>query len=78
MGLAHRAHDRYRSYSMGMKQRLGIAAPSGRRASLLVLRHPRHAAHPRLCRLMSAAPQGALLIVTFICLDEVSTSATTW
>lgn len=46
VGLAARADDRYGSYSLGMKQRLGIAAALLRQPELLVFDEPMNGVDP--------------------------------
>jgi ABC-2 type transport system ATP-binding protein len=74
--LAARATDPYRSYSLGMKQRLGIAAALLRRPELLVLDEPMNGLDPAGMRqirgLLSAlADTGVTVLVSSHLLDEV-------
>jgi ABC-2 type transport system ATP-binding protein len=46
VGLAERAGDRYRAYSLGMKQRLGIAAALLKDPALLILDEPTNGMDP--------------------------------
>jgi ABC-2 type transport system ATP-binding protein len=76
VGLAHRAHDRYRSYSMGMKQRLGIAAALLGDPDLLVLDEPTNGLDPPGIRelralLCALAAGGTTVFVSSHLLDEL-------
>jgi ABC-2 type transport system ATP-binding protein len=76
VGLAHRAHDRYRSYSLGMKQRLGIAAALLGDPDLLVLDEPTNGLDPPGIRelralLCALAEGGTTVFVSSHLLDEL-------
>jgi ABC-2 type transport system ATP-binding protein len=75
-GLAHRAHERYRSYSLGMKQRLGIAAALLGDPDLLVLDEPTNGLDPPGIRelrtlLVALAQAGTTVFVSSHLLDEL-------
>jgi ABC-2 type transport system ATP-binding protein len=83
VGLLQRATDPYRSYSLGMKQRLGIAAAMLASPDLLILDEPTNGLDPAgivemrdLIR--SLADEGITVFVSSHLLAEMSTSATTW
>jgi len=76
VGLAHRAHDRYRSYSLGMKQRLGIAAALLGDPDLLILDEPTNGLDPPGIRelralLCALAERGTTVFVSSHLLDEL-------
>ncbi len=76
VGLAQRAHDRYRSYSLGMKQRLGIGAALLGDPDLLVLDEPTNGLDPPGIRELRAllsglADQGVTVFVSSHLLDEL-------
>jgi ABC-2 type transport system ATP-binding protein len=58
VGLADRADDRYRSYSLGMKQRLGIAAALLGDPELLILDEPANGLDPQGVREMRSLIAG--------------------
>ncbi len=58
VGLADRPHDRYRGYSLGMKQRLGIAAALLGDPELLILDEPANGLDPQGVREMRALVAG--------------------
>jgi ABC-2 type transport system ATP-binding protein len=74
--LVARAADPYRSYSLGMKQRLGIAAALLRRPELVVLDEPMNGLDPAGMReirgmLSALADTGVTVLVSSHLLDEV-------
>jgi ABC-2 type transport system ATP-binding protein len=76
VGLADRASDRYGSYSLGMKQRLGIAAALLPRPALLVLDEPANGLDPAGILeirdlLRGLADQGITVFVSSHLLGEV-------
>jgi ABC-2 type transport system ATP-binding protein len=76
VGLAERASDRYRAYSLGMKQRLGIAAALLREPELLVLDEPMNGLDPAGMReirgmLCDLADRGVTVLVSSHLLDEL-------
>jgi ABC-2 type transport system ATP-binding protein len=76
VGLAERASDRYGSYSLGMKQRLGIAAALLPRPALLVLDEPANGLDPAGILeirdlLRGLADQGITVFVSSHLLGEV-------
>jgi len=76
VGLADRADDRYRSYSLGMKQRLGIAAALLGDPELLVLDEPANGLDPQGVREMRAligavAGRGRTVLVSSHDLSEL-------
>ncbi len=58
VGLGDRAHDRYRGYSLGMKQRLGIAAALLGDPDLLILDEPANGLDPQGVREMRSLIAG--------------------
>jgi ABC-type multidrug transport system ATPase subunit len=54
-GLADRAGDKFASYSLGMKQRLGVAAALLKKPSLVTLDEPTNGLDPQGMRDMRAA-----------------------
>ncbi len=76
VGLAERADDAYKTYSLGMKQRLGIAAALLPRPRLLVLDEPANGLDPQGIRdmrglLRSLAGDGPTVLVSSHLLGEV-------
>jgi ABC-2 type transport system ATP-binding protein len=76
VGLADRAGDRYRSYSLGMKQRLGIAAALLGDPELLILDEPANGLDPQGVREMrtlvaSLAGTGRTVLVSSHDLSEL-------
>jgi ABC-2 type transport system ATP-binding protein len=76
VGLADRARDLYRSYSLGMKQRLGIAAALLGDPDLLVLDEPTNGLDPPGIRevralLAELASAGKTVLVSSHLLDEL-------
>ncbi len=81
VGLDGREHDRYRSYSLGMKQRLGIAAALLGEPKLLILDEPSNGLDPQGMREMRAligrvaSPERTVLVSSHVLseLEQVST-----
>jgi ABC-2 type transport system ATP-binding protein len=74
--LSGRADDRYRAYSLGMKQRLGLAAALLRQPALVVLDEPMNGLDPAGMRetralLRALADHGTTVLVSSHLLDEV-------
>jgi ABC-2 type transport system ATP-binding protein len=76
VGLADRAADRFRTYSLGMKQRLGLAAVLMKDPELLVLDEPAHGLDPAGLKeirdlLRSLADEGRTVFLSSHLLSEV-------
>ena len=76
MGLLHAARKRYRAYSLGMRQRLAIAAALLQPRDLLVLDEPTNGLDPQGTRevrslISSLADEGATVLVSSHLLSEV-------
>lgn len=76
VGLTAAAHKRVRAYSLGMKQRLGIAAALLRRRELLVLDEPTNGLDPQGTRevrslISSLADEGTTVLLSSHLLSEV-------
>jgi ABC-type multidrug transport system ATPase subunit len=76
VGLAHAAGKRYRHYSLGMRQRLGIAATLLRPRELLVLDEPTNGLDPQGTRevrslLLELAAAGTTVVLSTHLLSEV-------
>lgn len=77
VGLSDRAHDRYRAYSLGMKQRLGVAAAVLGDPALLILDEPTNGLDPAGMRDMRALVRdlgtgGYTILLSSHLLGEVS------
>jgi ABC-type multidrug transport system ATPase subunit len=82
VGLADRARDRYRGYSLGMKQRLAIAATLLKDPDLLIFDEPTNGLDPAGIReirntMRSLADQGKTVLVSSHILAEVEQVADT-
>ena len=76
VGLSERAKDRYKAYSLGMKQRLAIAATLLKRPDLLVLDEPTNGLDPSGIReirdmVRSLAAGGTTVLISSHLLSEV-------
>jgi len=76
VGLSHAAGKRYRHYSLGMRQRLGLAATLLRPRELLVLDEPTNGLDPQGTRevralLLEVAAAGATVVLSTHLLSEV-------
>ena len=76
VGLGHAAGKRYRHYSLGMRQRLGLAATLLRPRDLLVLDEPTNGLDPQGTRevralLLEVAAAGATVVLSTHLLSEV-------
>lgn len=76
VGLDHRIHDKVRTYSLGMRQRLGIAQALLGRPSLLILDEPTNGLDPQGIKEMrefirKLADQGLSLFVSSHLLSEI-------
>jgi len=81
VGLGVAARKKYRQYSLGMKQRLGIAAALLQRRELLILDEPTNGLDPQGTRevrnlMRSLAADGATVLVSSHLLSEVEQVAT--
>ncbi|MGD0683648.1 MAG: ABC transporter ATP-binding protein [Streptosporangiaceae bacterium] len=76
VGLAHRADDRVRAYSMGMRQRLGVAACLLADPQLLILDEPMNGLDPAGMAgirdmILSLVAEGRTVVLSSHLLDEV-------
>ena len=76
VGLAHRAHDRVSTYSMGMRQRLGVAACLLGDPQLLILDEPMNGLDPAGIAemrdlILSLVADGRTVVLSSHLLDEV-------
>ena len=76
VGLTGRAGDKVASYSMGMRQRLGVAACRSRDPELLILDEPMNGLDPAGMREMRAmitslADEGRTVVLSSHLLDEI-------
>ena len=82
VGLRERAADRVKGYSLGMKQRLALAATLLRDPDLLILDEPTNGLDPAGIReirelMRSLADQGVTILVSSHILSELQQSSTT-
>jgi ABC-2 type transport system ATP-binding protein len=78
VGLAARADDKFKAYSLGMKQRLGLAAVLMKDPELLILDEPAHGLDPAGLKeirdlLRSLADEGRTVFLSSHLLTEVQT-----